>query len=260
MNQKIQVLMHTNEKGSGRDTALARAIMDDPRFSLPEFVSDINVDVQFRYGGHKWIPELVGKLGRKDYDDAVFFNCELKEAPDYVSTVLGPNGHGAMQYLDMAEAGQRCMFLVLGSDADVSNAIMDSLKTRYRGSELGYQIASYEKRLIDFEAQCEALGCPVRRWKAMPYSRLLSTTHKILTGASLAGYGPRPKANEREVFAANCLFRGIGEKTLAEVLKEYRLALVPRGQYARPVEEIKGVGEKRAKDLNSRIVMFYGAI
>ena len=40
MNEKIQVLMSHNEKGSGRDTALAKAIMEDTRFSLPEFADN----------------------------------------------------------------------------------------------------------------------------------------------------------------------------------------------------------------------------
>jgi len=254
MTEKIQVLMSHNEKGSGRDTAIARAIAEDTRFSLPEF-ADINVDLKFigepRHIGH----DLMGE----EYCENVF-QSELKLPADYVSTVLGNSGHGAMQYLDMAEAGHRCMFLVLGSDEDVSKAIYDSLKARYRGKELGYQISSYEKRLQDFEAQCEALAAPVRRWKASPYSRLLSTVHKVLTGASLAGYGPRPKDHERELIAANCLFRGMGPEILSTVLDDYRIALVPRKAYARPVEEMPKIGPKRAEMLNARIVMFYGAM
>ena len=244
MNEKITVLMSPNEKKSSRATGLARAIAEDNRFSLPDF-QDIKTDLQFLYESN---------IGLR------VFNAELKEPSDYVSTVLGANGHGAMQYLDMAEAGHRCMFLVLGSDADVSQAIKDSLKTRYRGSELAFQIASYEKRLIHFESLCEELKAPVERWKAMPYTRLLSRVHTILTGkTSMAGYGPRPKENEREVFAANCLFRGIGAETLAGVLKDYRVALVPRVAGARPVEELPGIGPKRACLLNERIVMVYGA-
>ena len=234
---KIKIFISPNEKGSDRATHLALAASDDNRFDVPEF-KDIPIDVLFQFRDKS-------------------FMAELKECPDYIASTLGISGHIALQYLDMAEAGHRCMFLVLGSDADVSQAIKDSLKTRYRGSELGFQIASYEKRLQDFEAQCEALRCPVDRWKAAPYSRLLSRVHKILTGASLAGYGPRPKDNEREIVACNCLFRGIGEKTLTEVLKEYRIALVPRKEYAKPIEEIKGVGEKRAKDIGKKIVMYY---
>lgn len=253
MNEKIKVLISPNEKKSSRATGLVKAISDDNRFELPEF-KEINVDVQFSIKNPAWI-EVNGELVDLP---RICFNVELKEPADYISSTLGPDGHIAMQYLDMAEAGHRCMFLVLGSDQDVSEAIYDSLKTRYRGQELGYQISSYEKRLIDFEANAEALAAPVRRWKASPYSRLLSTVHKILTGGNLAGYGPRAKENERELIAANCLFRNIGPETLRNVLQEYKVALVPRHPNPRPVESLPGVGPKRAGMLQERIVMVYG--
>ena len=261
MNQKIQVLISPNEKKSSRATGLAKAIAEDIRFSLPEF-QDIKTDLQFRIDepdGSAPVAVCFDDRTGEEYSEpsawiSRIFNVELKEPADYVSSVLGTSGHAAMQYLDQAN-----MFLVLGSDTDVSQAIKQSLQTRYRGSELAFQISSYEKRLQDFEANAWALGCPVARWKASPYPRVLSTAHKILTGGSLAGYGPRPKENEREVFAANCLFRGIGAETLAGVLQDYRVALVPRVAGARPVEELPGIGPKRAGLLNERIVMVYGA-
>jgi len=263
---KIKVKMSFNERNSGRDTALARAIAEDTRFSLPEF-ADIKVDLKFIgepiHHGH----DLLGE----EYEENAF-QCELKQADDYVITVLGKDGHGAMQYLDMAESGHRCMFLVLGSDWEINRAIYDSLHgAGYRGSELAFQVHDYENRLRDFEANAFALHAPVfrravdkrklddenLRWPH-PFQRLLSDAHKILTGGSLTGYGPRPKDNEREVMAANCLFRGIGSATLEEVLKYYQVSLTPRIDGARPVEEMPGVGKKRAELLNSRIVMIYG--
>jgi hypothetical protein len=262
MTGKIQIIMSHNERGSGRDTALARAVAEDARFELPEF-ADIPVDLQFKIEELQSWPidrDYEGKLWREPEMVQKTFSCELKTPADYLASALGNDGHLAMQYLDMAEAGHRCMILVLGSDEDVSQAIYDSLKTRYRGKELAFQVGSYEKRIQDFEANAEALMAPVRRWKARPYARLLSTAHKILTGASLTGYGPRPKEHERELISANCLFRGIGPEILSEVLHDYRLALVPRKAYARPVEEMPKIGAKRAAMLNSRIVMFYGAM
>jgi hypothetical protein len=158
----------------------------------------------------------------------------------------------------MAEQGYPSIFLVLGGDQQVSAALKKDLYSRgFRGTELDFKLEESEDRIRDFEAQCFSLRCPVMRWQTNPYKRLLSTAHKVLTGGSLMGYGPRPQDHEREIVACNCLFRGIGEKTLTEVLKEYRIALVPRGEYALPPEDIKGVGSKRAADLEKRIVRYY---
>ncbi len=266
MNQKIQCLISHNEKKSNRATGLAKAIAEDTRFELPEY-QDINVDLQFSIKNPTWI-EVNGELVDLP---RICFNVEMKECPDYISSTLGPDGHIALQYLDMAEAGHRCLFLVLGSDWEVSRAIYDSLRgAGCQGSELAFKVSDYENRLRDFEAQCFGLYAPVVRWAIDkrklddeslrwpgPYKRLLSHVHKTLTGPSMAGYYPRPQENERELVSANCLIRGIGDKTWANVLREYRIALVPRAEYAKPIEEIKGVGPKRAEDLNKIVVMYY---
>lgn len=262
MNQKIKCLMSHNEKKSSRAAGLAKAIADDNRFELPVF-QDINVDVQFSIKNPTWI-EVNGELVDLP---RICFNVELKEPADYISSTLGPDGHIAMQYLDGAN-----IFLVLGNDWDVSKAIRESCYGRYKGDELTFQIRDIENRLRDFEANAFALNAPVFRWgfdrrdipdewKAPnPYQRLLSVAHKVLTGGSMAGYAPRPKDAERESFAANCLFRGIGHETLANVLREYKVALVPRKPNPRPVEDLPGVGPKRAGMLQEKIVMVYGGL
>jgi hypothetical protein len=112
------------------------------------------------------------------------------------------------------------MVLVLGDDKDVSESIKESLKTRYRGQEKAYQIASHEDRLINFESNCHALGVPVCRWKHRPWKRLLSLAHKVLTGGSLMQYGPKPADQERQAVAL-CMAKGIGEKTATALIKEY---------------------------------------
>jgi len=151
------------------------------------------------------------------------------------------------------------MILVMGGDNQVADAIYQSLKTRYHGDELKYELESHKKRLWDFEAQCYGLNIPVMRWHVDPFQRLLSTAHKVLTGASLFQYAPRPMDHERELVATSLLFRGVGIKTLIPVIDQYRLALIPRGDYAKPIEEMPGVGKVRAKAINERIVMYYGA-
>ncbi len=146
------------------------------------------------------------------------------------------------------------MVLVLGSDEDITNAIKDATKTRYKGQERAYQIGSYNDRLLDFESNCEALGCRVARWKASPWKRLLSTVNKVLTGGNLMSYRPKPANGERELAAASMLFSGIGPVTMANVLKYYKLGFSPRNENCIPVNDIPGVGKARSKQIAGWIV------
>lgn len=253
--------MHTKIKcyiaaGEGeRAKKLALAIAEDPRFMSLEINAEIPVDVQFV------LPATIihkSELGSTLYDGFdKTFNCELKECPDYIASALGKEGHLFMQHLAMREAGHTSMILVMGGDDEVSAAIRTSLVTRYRGQELAYQIANYEARLQDFEAQSFAMGIPVMRWKARPFSRLLSHAAKVLLDGNLMDYRPRPADGERELVAACCLTRGIGPETWRNVLAEYKLQLLPRKDPAKPIEEIAGVGPKRATMINPMVRMIY---
>ena len=239
---KIIVKADSNEAGSSRMAALGIALHDDSRFSWAGY-DNLDVDLQFHY------EDWSGPLHLRD------FNVELKEPADYVASALGPTGHLYSQVLTMREAGDSCMVLVLGSDEDVTNAIKDATKTRYRGQERAYQIGSYNDRLIDFEAQCEALGCRVARWKASPWKRLLSTVHKVLAGGNLMSYRPKPANGERELAAASMLFgNGIGPQVLKPVLAEYKLCLLSKTHPdAVPVCDLPGIGPKRAAIIEQRI-------
>ena len=237
-----------------RAKALAIAINEDPRFESLQIDSSIPVDVQFSIPN----PAKISVNGEFVDLPRYIFNCELKECSDYISSALGKDGHLYCQHLSMRESGHPAMILVLGSDLDVSNAIIDSLQTRYRGKELAFQISNYEARLQDFEARSFANRIPVMRWKARPFSRLLSTAAQVLGDPFMMGYGPKPANGERDLVAASLLFRGIGAKTLEPVMDEYRLALVPKGEYARQPLDMKGIGQKRAKLIEERIVMYYG--
>jgi hypothetical protein len=238
---------------------LALACNEDPRFHTLDVSSEIPVDVQFqtprpdiRTANAK---DLVAYI--KSPIPAAF-NVELKTCADYIQSALGKDGHLFLQHLSMRESGHPGMILVLGDDVDVFAAIKASLVTRYHGQELGFQIANYESRLQDFEAQSFALGIPVMRWKARPFSRLLSTAAKVLGEATLMDYRPRPADGERELCAASCLHRGIGPELMKVLLDEYQLAFVPRGDYAVPVEELPGWGPKRCAQVNPMIRMTYG--
>jgi len=252
MNGKIQVLIDNNENGSTRAHALILAASSDVRFETPKFAK-LDVDVQFSITELQEWPidrDYEGKLIREPEMVTRQYNCELKEASDYVSTVLGKDAHGYMQYLAMAESGHRSMFLVLGSDQDVSDAIYDSLKTRYKGKELSFQIGSYEKRLHDFEAQCEALHCPVERWEKAPYSRLLSRVAKALLGATLLGYAPRPEENERKAACLKMAY-GIGEKTAFALMADYgsiaNLCTASLEDLASFKQDGRRIGQKKAE-------------
>jgi hypothetical protein len=118
---------------------------------------------------------------------------------------------------------------------------------------MAFQISSYEKRLIDFEAQCEALGCPVDRWQAMPYTRLLSRVAKKLLGASLMDYRPRPIEGERKIAAlAMLLGNGIGSAKAAAILEKFNLKLAPKIKIG-CVEDVSGIGPKLAARIREKI-------
>ena len=242
-HEKISIQIDSNERGSDRANGLILAAAKDPRFSVPSF-AELDVDVCFKLGENAYL-------------------AELKEPADYVSSVLGKDGHLYQQYLSMAEAGCPCMILFLGSDNDVTKAIIDALQTRYKGKELAFQIGSYEKRLIDFEANAEALGCPVERWSSMPYSRLLSRVAKRLEGkASLMDYRPRPSEEERKIAAlAMLLGNGIGPEKAKAILEKFDLKLESKNEIGADgmikdsykLTDCKGLGPKLAARIREKI-------
>ena len=248
---KIQVFADSNESGSPRMAKLALALQDDSRFKWGGY-AELDVDLEFSldlgFGGYE--PKVVFR------DNIVKFLCELKEPADLITSALGKDGHLAKQVWSMQESGG--IVLVLGDDRDVYYAAKASLKPRYPDeNELEFQIRDYLNRLRDFEANSFSMHVPVFRWKDMPFERLLSTVHKSLMGGNLYGYGPRPADSEREVVAASCLFKGIGHETMKNILEDYQLCFAPRNGYARPIEEIAGIGKKRAAAINPHIRMTY---
>jgi len=137
VNEKIAIQIDSNERGSDRANGLILAAAHDPRFSEPVF-AELEVDVEFSLEVEKTIcvEDSIGCQAFPSTSMTKRYMAELKEPADYVSSVLGKDGHLYQQYLSMAEAGEPCMVLVLGSDGDVLRAILASLDTRYAGREL----------------------------------------------------------------------------------------------------------------------------
>jgi ERCC4-type nuclease len=221
----IQCFIDSNERiDLDRIQDFIKTISTDPRFEMPVF-GDQDFDLIF-------------------FNELGVFNVELKLPADYISSVLGGDGHMYEQCLTMREAGQPCMILILGGDGEVSNAIYNSLKARYKGLALKSNIISYEDRLIDFESNCEALGVSVHRWKARPWKRLLSTVHKrLMTEASLLDYSPRAVDGERQI-AALKMAKGIGPKTAKEAWGIYgnfsTICKAPKQHLQRNIGKKKG--------------------
>ena len=243
----ITVYADSNEQGTSRIAAFANVLADDARFSFGGYKS-LDVDLQFK---RTW------EASDSGLEDSIF-NVELKECSDYLASAFGSSGHLYQQVLSMRESGNPGMVLVLGGDEEVSAAIAESTKTRYRGQERAFQIGSMEDRLIDFEANAIALGVPVVRWQARPWKRLLSTVHKVLHGGNLTGYRPRPADGERDLVAASLLFPGLGPTLLAPIMEDYSLMLVPKRENSRPISTFPKIGKKRLEMLDKRVAMIYG--
>jgi hypothetical protein len=256
---KIQVLMAPGE--AAREKALRKALGSDTRFAPLQIVAGRPVDLQFSVDVSCDEPYCGSGVVRK------IFNVELKEPQDFVQSVL--SGHLYDQTLSVREHAQDGCTVILGDLGDIQKAIKDSASDRHlRGADLSHAIATTHSRCKSFRKRSFLNGVPVFHKGddsgffdgEDQFADLLELAHDYLCDGSMCGFSLRPADGEREAQAASFLFPGMGAKSLAPVLQDYRLALVPRKAYARPVEEMPKIGPKRAKLLNSRIVMFYGAM
>lgn len=252
MKDKIVVMADANERPKEGDknhrmTKFGLAVNEDPRFDWRGYG---NLDVDLRFEG---TPSHRGSDIKRELYISNIFNVELKEPADYIQSALGKVGHLYDQVLTMRELGDPCMVLVLGDDKDVLAAINESLWTRYRGQELGFQIASYQDRLINFESCCGSLGVPVYRWRSSPWKRLLSLADKMLNGGSLMSYRPKPAEGERLEAAASMLFKGLGPDTMKTVLEYYDIRFVPKSG-SPSLEDLPGIGKKRAAMIRPMVI------
>lgn len=261
MNQ-IQVLMAPGE--AHRQKGMEDAIKGDKRFGTLEVKAGLPVDLKFAIV--EWSEEYPPEGGKRirDFVDKKALYIELKEPQDFVQSVL--DGHLCNQTLTIREGMLDGCAVILGDLDSIQAAIKKSAQGRgLRGDDIRHAIATTYARCKSFRKRSFLNGIPTF-WQGDDsgfmddenmFINIKELAHDFLQDGSMIGFGTRPAEGERELGACNHWMAGMGPATLKEVLKHYKLALVPRGQYAKPVEEIKGVGAKRAKDLNSRIVMFY---
>lgn len=273
IGERIRVCMAPGE--ADREQDLRIALSHDPRFDPLQIDSSIPVDLRFGVGCEEYDscpdaaainrPDCIGKCDQPEY-----FNMELKRPEDFVQSVL--NGHLMDQTLSIRESGYNGCTVILGGLDDLYEAIKDASKLRagkyLRGAELGQAISSTHLRCKSFRKRSFLNGIPIfhkgddsgffdsdDQWKD-----ILNLAYDYLLDGDMLGFRQRPANGERELLAASILFHGdgVGPGVLKPVMNEYKLALVPKGEYARQPLDMAGIGPKRAKLIEERIVMHYG--
>jgi hypothetical protein len=227
----IYCAIDTNEVGTKRAEALTKAIDDHHDF---EFIGydDLIVDVQFELDGN-------------------YFYVEIKEPADYISSIL--SGHLFSQVLTLREAQMPAIVVVLGEDTDINAAIKSASTGRRKSRSTGETIITYQHLVQDFEANSYALGIPCLRWKSSPWARTLSHADKILTGGDLLSHRPKPADHERQTAALCMCVAGVGPVRAKDIMRDYKLQLVPRSQKSKKLEEIKGIGPKTAAAIKKEL-------
>lgn len=263
---RIKVCMAPGE--GAREQDLRIALSHDPRFGPLQIDSDIPVDLKF----------CVDILCVEDYCGSGMvqnaLHVELKEPNDFVASVL--SGHLAEQVLSIRESGYNGCVVILGTLDEIYAAIDKSNEKRLingtfkclNREDRSNANASTLRRLKSFKKRSFLNGVPVF-YKGDdsgffdgpdPWADILELASDYLIDGDMLGFRQRPANGEREILAASILFHGdgIGPGVLTPVMNEYRLALVPKGEYARQPLDMAGIGPKRAKLIEERIVMHYG--
>jgi hypothetical protein len=201
---------------------------------------------------------------------------ELKRPIDFVQSVL--SGHLYDQTLSIRESGYNGCTVILGDLGDIAEAIKDASKLRagkhLRGDELSHAIATTHSRCKSFRKRSFLNGIPIfyvgddsgffdnleedkDKNKIGVWKDILDLSYDFLCDGDMLGFRMRPAENDREVAAASMLRKGIGSESMRILLKEYTLAFVPRGIYARPIEDLEGWGPKRCKQIAPMVRMIY---
>lgn len=282
MTTRIQVSMAPGE--ADRERSMRSILSHDTRFEPLRIDSSIPVDLCFSL-----IEEHVNPLemsssnfighhaGKGRYKTEKHLNMELKRPIDFVGSVL--SGHLMDQTLSIRESGYNGCTVILGDLGDIAKAIKEASKLRagkhLRGDELSHAISSTHLRCKSFRKRSFLNGIPIfyigddsgffdnveedeEKNKTGVWKDIFELASDYLTDGDILGFRQRPAENEREAAAASMLFKGIGSDSMKNLLKEYTLCFCPRGEYAKPIEELPNFGPKRCKLVNPRVRMIYG--
>lgn len=216
---------------------------------------------RFAWGGNS--SELPGDVRFQDGDKAL--NLELKdftgkggENSDLLGSIL--NGHLLLQTYKLRKDGNPCAVVPLGSEEDMKNACMKSAYSRgKRGDAATDLMVTHENMVWDFEANCRGQNIGFWWMKSVPFRRILSNAHKILTKADLSRYAPKPMEGEEKAVALGILAGdGIGPKKALAVLRNYDIRLCPKKSWGPDgwngvLEDCDGIGPKLASRIRQNI-------
>jgi hypothetical protein len=246
----IHVSIDSNEAMRPRAELIRKAITSDPHFKEIPPVEPMPFDLEF------WSEGDITKA----------LHIEIKDfgqnnGSDYLSSIL--SGHLWEQCQAAREIGEPFIIAVLGDDHDIQAAIRAAAGegrkggNGKRGKPACFDVdkfAQYSALVDGFEANCE--GCQIRVIKLgyNQYPRLLLRARKVLEGGDLSGFCPKPAEKERmEVGLSILAGRGVGPKMAANILKRYNLCLIRRDGYCGDLEDIPGIGPKRAETIKRNI-------
>lgn len=246
----IHVSIDSNEAMRPRAELIRKAITSDPHFKEIPPVEPMPFDLEF------WSEGDITKA----------LHIEIKDfgqnnGSDYLSSIL--SGHLWEQCQAAREIGEPFIIAVLGDDHDIQAAIRAAAGegrkggNGKRGKPACFDVdkfAQYSALVDGFEANCE--GCQIRVIKLgyNQYPRLLLRARKVLEGGNLEGFCPKPAEKERmEVGLSILAGRGVGPKMAANILKRYNLCLIRRDGYCGDLEDIPGIGPKRAETIKRNI-------
>ena len=280
MHTKIKVSMAPGEREREQDLRIA--LSHDPRFEPLQIDSSIPVDLHFSFEvdckepfcieGHDESYAACTNCGGTAKVNKVL-NMELKEPQDFVQSVL--SGHLYDQTLSIRESCQNGCTVILGGLEDIYEAIKQSATGRgVKRSEIGHVIATTHSRCKSFRKRSFLNGVPIfyigddsgffdnleeddKKNKIGVWKDILELAADYLADGDMLGFRVRPADNEREVAAASMLRKGIGSDSMRVLLKEYTLAFVPRGIYAKPIEELPNWGPKRCQQIADMVRMIY---
>lgn len=239
-NGKIVVYMPAGEAREGK----MRAAIDADkqcRFAWGGNSSELPGDVQFR------ADDRILNLELKD------FTGKGGENSDLIGSIL--NGHLLLQTYKLRKDGNPCAIVPLGSEEDMKSACMKSAYSRgKRGDAATDLMVTHENMVWDFEANCRGQNIGFWWMKSVPFRRILSNAHKILTEADLSRYAPKPMNGEEQAVALSILAGdGIGPAKAKNILQNFDLCLITQHGFMGKLEDCSGIGKKLASRIRQNI-------